>query len=107
MMKSLYISFEQEMVLREHPLLQTWAKGETPTDDQYHHGYVVVSPTSYGNESEGWVPALIGPFHDSRAQKVTEEVEALLKSLGHTVYTTDTAPGQWVMGGLYVPNEGE
>lgn len=104
-MKPLYISFEQEMVLREHTLLETWAKGEKPTNDQYHHGYIVVSSTSFGNEEQGWVPALIGPFHDSRAEKALEEVENLLKSLGHTVYNPNNAPGQWVMGGLYVPNE--
>jgi hypothetical protein len=102
-MKPFYLSVEQELVLRHHPLLETWAKNQKPTNNPLHYVYIVVTQTPFGNEESGWVPAIIGPFTDDRVEKALQEVKNLLESMGATVYTPDTAPGKWVMGGLYVP----
>lgn len=99
-MKPIFVSAEQELVLREHLLLQTWAQGEPPTEDQFHHHYIVISETPFGHEGPGWVPALIGPFSEHRIGKAMDQLVCMLKAMGHTVYTTDDfEEDQWGAGG--------
>lgn len=100
----LYISAEQELVLRDHLLLEEWATRLPPTDDPRHNHFLVVTDVPFGNEGPGWAPALIGPIAEYRVQHAMESLKTLLQSLGHTVYDVFDAPGEW-HGGFFAPEE--